>query len=105
MDERLIEEIKQIEDRDKVIELLQEAKDAINSELSVVYDKIKEVNKELAISILEEQILANNCLLSVVTEHLVEKYKLGNVHIDQLQFINSLCLGSEVDINLEKVKV
>lgn len=90
MDEQIINDIKQIEDRDKVIELLEEAKAAVVDELQVVFDKLKTVNKELCIAVLEEEILCFNCLLATVTEHLVTKYKLENVDIDQLQFINKL---------------
>lgn len=90
MDERLIEDIKQIEDRDKVIELLEEARIAINEEFQVVYDKLKHINKEMTIAVLEEQILSSNCILAMITEHLVNKCKPSGIDIDQFNFINKL---------------
>lgn len=90
MDETIINDIKQIEDRDKVIELLEEAKEAVSDEIKVIFDKLKTVNKELCIAVLEEEILALNCLLAIMTDHIVKKYEPENIDSDQLKFINKL---------------
>jgi hypothetical protein len=90
MDENIINDIKQIEDRDKVIELFEEANKAIDDEFHLVYEKLKTINKEMAIAVLEEQIFYKNCILAMITDHLVNKYEIPKIDIEQFQFINKL---------------
>jgi hypothetical protein len=90
MDESIINDIKEIEDRDEVIRLLEEARSAIYEEFKIIFEKLKLVNKEMSIAVLEEEILCMNCILAMVTEHLVKKYKIQNIDIDQFNFINKL---------------
>jgi hypothetical protein len=55
-----------------------------------MFDKLKTVNKDLCIAVLEEEISVYNCLLAAMTEHILKKYELESIEADQLQLINKL---------------
>lgn len=97
MDEKLISEIKQIEDKDKVIELLEEARNAIDDELKVIFEKLKILNKEMSIAVLEEEILCMNCILAMITEHLLNRNKGSKINVEQFEFINKLLNSAKID--------
>lgn len=97
MDEKLISELKQIPDRDKVVELLLEARNAIRSEINVVFDKLKSLNKEMTIAVLEEEILCMNCILAMITEYLLNRNKGSKINVEQFEFINKLMHCAKID--------
>ena len=72
-----IDHIKKHEDRDKVIELLEEALKAISEEYHILAPKIKSTEKELYIDLLDEQISVVDYCVSKMMEKLenLDKYK------------------------------
>jgi hypothetical protein len=90
MDEKIINEIKEYEDKDKVIALLEEARNAIREEYQIVFNKLKIINKEMAIAVIEEDILCMNAILAMITEKLMDRHKITTIDLEQFEFINKL---------------
>lgn len=73
MDSDLITKIKNNEDKNKVIELLQEGCTTVEFELFVLVSKLKVINKEMTIDILECYLEFLNDSLSLATEYMTRK--------------------------------
>lgn len=97
MDEKLISEIKEYGDKDKVIALLEEARNAIRDEYQIIFNKLKIVNKEMAIAVIEEDILCMNAILAMITEKMMEKHKITTIDLKQFEFINKLMDSVKID--------
>lgn len=96
-DKQLIDEINEIEDRDKVFEILKTSKKAIQSEFDIVFEKLKKVNHEMSIGVLKEEILYMNGILGIMTEYLVKKCNVPDFDLEQFQMIDKLI--SNVKVN------
>ena len=70
MDADLINNLKNLDDRDKVIEVFDEARKVYLAELEPVLNKLKIVNKEMAIEMLVTQVELLNDSLAFATKFL-----------------------------------
>ncbi len=70
MDAELIEKLKQLEDRDKAIEIFDEGRKVLWAELEPVLNKLKIINKEMTIDLLSSQVEFLNDSLAFATRYL-----------------------------------
>lgn len=75
MDSELITNLRNIEDRDKAAEILNEGRKVLFAELDPVIGKLIIVNKEMAIELLEEHVQFLNDSLALVTRYLTRESK------------------------------
>ncbi len=69
MDSQLIKEIKETGDKDKIIELFDEGVKIYLSELEPMIMKLKYVNKDMCIDLLESQLEFYNDLFALTTKY------------------------------------
>lgn len=70
MDAETIQKLKESEDRDKVIEIFDEGRKVFWAELEPVINKLKIVNKEMAIELLQTHLEFLNDSLALATKYL-----------------------------------
>lgn len=104
MDSELISQLRNIEDRDKAINILNEGRKVLLAELDPVIGKLMVVNKEMAIDILEEHVNYLNDSLALITSYLIRDSR-EPVTAEQGLLLASLkhCIRNvEINNNLSK---
>lgn len=89
MDAELIEKLKQLEDRDQAIEVFDEGRKAFWAELEPVLNRIKEVNKEMAVDLLSSLVEFLSDSLSDAIKHITSDQKTS-MNIEQKLLTNTL---------------
>ena len=97
MDEKFISEIKECGDDDAIIEILEEGKDVLITEFDILYSQVKKVDPKFAILLLEESILFLNTMVALVAEKSLQKYKIKEISIEQMEKLNTLIKSVNVD--------
>ncbi len=89
MDRELLDQLRQCGNDERTIEIIEEGISTIQYELRPLFQKLKQVDKQYAINMLEEYILLLNDLTALCVTHMTKKSTTA-ITCDQALLIGSL---------------
>jgi hypothetical protein len=90
MNEELLKQIRETGDKDKILELFQEGRNILIEEYDTAINKMKRLNKDFAIDVLEEEILFYNSVIAIMADNFLKKYKIPDMNDEQKEMFTKM---------------